>query len=127
MHPPGANWTIVGVPSCKRNDNEEWQCHVIASMPQMTDAFVPMAGKRIDLTVRASCSATRCELSRNDWTVYASFGSAPWKAVINDWYNGGIDHSHSCAAVKVAISHLPVGGGPSSARNDFEAYERKVC
>jgi hypothetical protein len=88
---------------------------------------VPSASQTVNLTVLASCTAKRCELSRNDWTAYARLNTPLWKAVINDWYDGGIDHSHSCAAVKTAISHLPVDAAYSSARDDLEAYARKVC
>ncbi len=80
--------------------------------------------KRFDLTVIASCAAKKCELARNDWTGYGP-SDAPWIAVINDFYDGGIDHRHSCSAVRAAVHHLQddapeVGAG-------IRAYERKVC
>jgi hypothetical protein len=51
-----------------------------------------------------------------------------WKAVLNDWFNDGINHEHSCAAVKAAISHLPTNTvGYSTVNEDLAAYERKVC
>jgi hypothetical protein len=128
MHPPGAAWTIVSVSSCSRSGGtNEWRCHVRARMPRSTDAFIPNVVKTVDLEVTASCAGKRCELARNDWTAFAPMNAAA-KAVINDWYDGGIDHPHSCAAVKAAISLLPVDGGTySTARRDLEAYEHKVC
>jgi hypothetical protein len=51
-----------------------------------------------------------------------------WHSVISDWYDGGIDHHHSCAAVRAAIAHLPVDFvGPSTAKADLHAYARTVC
>jgi hypothetical protein len=54
---------------------------------------------------------------------------AAWQSVINDWYYGGIDHRHSCAAVRTAIAHLPAEGGaaPNTASADLHAYARSVC
>lgn len=51
---------------------------------------------------------------------------APWMKVIDDWYDGRIDHHHSCRAVREAIDHLPVSTY-SSAQSDLAAYARKVC
>lgn len=53
--------------------------------------------------------------------------AAAWKAVIRDWYDGGIDHRHSCAAVEAAIHHLPVDATYSSAHDDLTAYAHTVC
>jgi hypothetical protein len=50
-----------------------------------------------------------------------------WKAVINDWYDGRIDNSHRCAAVREAIEHLPQDGGGDSFFEDLHTYERRVC
>jgi hypothetical protein len=117
MSLPGGYLKIVAVPSCAKADRKnEWQCRVRVLMPSNGDRF--------DLTVTASCAAKRCELARNDWTGYGP-SNAPWIAVINDWYDGGIDHRHSCSAVRAAVDHLPkdapeVGAG-------IRAYERKVC
>jgi hypothetical protein len=48
--------------------------------------------------------------------------------VITDWIHGGIDHKHSCAAVKAAISPLPTNSSAYSTVNeDLAAYARKVC
>ena len=33
-----------------------------------------------------------------------------WRAVLQDWYDGKISDRHSCGAVVVASSHLPVDG-----------------
>jgi len=56
---------------------------------------------------------------------------AAWQAVINDWFHGGIDHGHSCSAVRVAITHLSEEGDvlhpERDVRGDLEAYERSVC
>jgi len=54
--------------------------------------------------------------------------SVRWKSVIDDWFHGGIDHKHSCAAVKAAILHLPQDPLEYSTVNeDLAAYERVVC
>jgi hypothetical protein len=53
---------------------------------------------------------------------------ADWKAVLEDWYVGGLDHRHSCGAVVVAISHLPVDGPVySTVFDDLRRYAGKVC
>jgi hypothetical protein len=53
---------------------------------------------------------------------------APWMKVIDDRYDGAIDHRHSCAAVREAIAHLPSHAVTyGHFREDLEAYERKVC
>jgi hypothetical protein len=117
MSPPGGFLKVVSVPSCAKGDRkDEWNCRV--------RVFMPTTGDKFDLTVIASCADKRCELARNDWTGYGP-SDAPWMAVINDWYDGGIDHRHSCSAVRAAVDHLPkdapeVGAG-------IRAYERKVC
>jgi hypothetical protein len=118
---PRANLKVVSVPSCAKGARtNEWQCRVRVRMRTTGEAF--------DLAVIASCAAKRCVLEHTTaWTGYAPT-HVPWKAVINDWYDGGIDHPHSCAAVIAAISHLPMDGGVySTVRPDLYAYERKVC
>jgi hypothetical protein len=52
-----------------------------------------------------------------------------WRSVINDWYDGKIDHRHSCAAVREAIRHLPGEGGDSysTVKEDLDAYAKRVC
>src|SRR5882762_202971 len=53
---------------------------------------------------------------------------AEWKAVFKDWYDGKMDHWHSCAAVREAIRHVPVGGAIYSTIGlDLDAYARGVC
>lgn len=52
---------------------------------------------------------------------------AAWVSVINDYFNGGIDHSHSCAALAAAIAHTPAEGGHSTVRADLDAYTRGAC
>jgi hypothetical protein len=52
---------------------------------------------------------------------------AEWKSVIRDSYDGHMDHPHSCAAVEVAIAHLPTGLVYSSEPAFLKAYARKVC
>jgi hypothetical protein len=55
-------------------------------------------------------------------------GAAEWKAVLQDWYDGRIREHHSCAAVVVASSHLPVDGVTYSTINaDLARYAAKVC
>lgn len=51
-----------------------------------------------------------------------------WRAVFRDWYDGRMDHWHSCAAVREAMRHLP-SDGPiySTIALDLQAYERGVC
>ncbi len=63
---------------------------------------MPAIGEMLNLNVIASCAAEQCELASNDWTGYTQ-SKVPWKAVINDWYDGGIDHPHSGTAVMAAI------------------------
>jgi hypothetical protein len=58
----------------------------------------------------------------------AATRNSAWKKVINDWwFDGGIDHPHSCAAVREAVAHLPMSTMYSTVRPDLQAYERKVC
>jgi len=53
---------------------------------------------------------------------------AAWKAVLHDWYDGHMDHWHSCQAVLEAIRHLPVDGPIYSTIGlDLKAYARGVC
>jgi hypothetical protein len=118
---PRANLRVVSVSSCAQGDRKnEWQCRVRVRLRTTGEAF--------DLAVTASCAAKRCELERTSgWAGYAP-SSVPWRAVINDWYDGGIDHRHLCSAVIAAITHLPMdGGGYRTVRPDLYAYERKVC
>ena len=117
MSTPGGYLKVVSVRSCaKSNRKDEWQCRVRVLMPK--------TGNRFDLAVIASCAAKRCELAHNDWTGYGP-GDEPWTAVINDFYDGGIDHRHSCSAVQAAVDHLPDDGPEVGA--GIRAYERKVC
>jgi hypothetical protein len=54
--------------------------------------------------------------------------SLNWKSVIRDWYDGTIDHWHSCAAVREAIKHLPTTPPMySTVYDDLRAYEHAVC
>src|SRR5947208_1949649 len=60
----------------------------------------------------------------------AAGSAAGWRDVIDDWwYDGRINGRHSCAAVRVAIRHLPQDAGIGSAgvRADLQAYERRIC
>lgn len=54
--------------------------------------------------------------------------ASAWRAVFRDWYDGHMDHWHSCAAVREALRHLP-SDGPiySTVALDLRAYERGVC
>ena len=54
--------------------------------------------------------------------------SAQWKAVLQDWYDGRISDRHTCGAVVVASSHLPVDGPIfSTVSADLTRYAAKVC
>jgi hypothetical protein len=54
--------------------------------------------------------------------------TAQWKAVLQDWYDGRISDPHSCGAVVVASSHLPVDGAIySTVAADLAHYAAKVC
>jgi hypothetical protein len=54
--------------------------------------------------------------------------AAAWKAVLNDWYDGRMNHWHPCQAVLEAIRHLPVDGPIYSTIGlDLKAYARGVC
>ena len=54
--------------------------------------------------------------------------SAQWKAVLQDWYDGRISDRHTCGAVVVASSHLPVDGPIySTVSADLAHYATKVC
>jgi hypothetical protein len=54
--------------------------------------------------------------------------AAAWKAVLNDWYDGHMDHWHPCAAVLEAIRHLPADPATySTVELDLQAYARGVC
>lgn len=54
--------------------------------------------------------------------------TSQWKAVLQDWYDGRISDRHSCGAVVVASSHLPVDGAIySTVAADLARYAAKVC
>ena len=54
--------------------------------------------------------------------------SAQWKAVLQDWYDGRISDRHTCGAVVVASSHLPVDGPIYSTLSaDLIRYASRVC
>jgi hypothetical protein len=54
--------------------------------------------------------------------------AAEWKAVFNDWYDGRMDHWHSCAAVREALRHLPADGMIYSTIGiDLQAYASGTC
>lgn len=54
--------------------------------------------------------------------------AAAWKAVLSDWYDGRMDHWHSCRAVREALRHLPADPvAYSTVFVDLEAYARGVC
>jgi hypothetical protein len=79
------------------------------------------------MSITTTCAANRCEVTSAKSAEYGPT-YVRWKAVINDWFAGGITHDHSCAAVKAAISHLPANSAAYSTVNeDLAAYERKVC
>ena len=51
-----------------------------------------------------------------------------WRAVLRDWYDGKISDRHSCGAVVVASSHLPVDGPVfNTVSADLARYAVKVC
>ena len=63
-------------------------------------------------------------------TVDAAPPVAPseWKAVIRDWYADGVFNSpHRCAAVRAAITILPVSLIYSKILKDTRSLERRTC
>jgi hypothetical protein len=116
---------IVAGPSCEKNERaNDWRCRVAVRVPDNTDAPTVHGVNRSLIT---SCVAKRCEVIGAKSAEYGP-SNVRWKAVINDWYHGGINHQHSCAAVQAAISHLPTTGITyGTVREDLSAYERKVC
>jgi hypothetical protein len=54
-----------------------------------------------------------------------------WKAVIRDSYDGRIDRSYRCAAVREAIERIPHDtayyGAPGSASGAMLAFEKRTC
>jgi hypothetical protein len=125
-----ANIQRVDVRSCAREARaNEWRCRVRVLMPDPDAPRNPTAHRRFSLIVRTSCGGKRCHLSRSNVTTYTP-SNAAWKAVINDWFHGGIDHPHTCAAVKAAIAQLPMDGGffgAARARSELQGYARTVC
>lgn len=54
--------------------------------------------------------------------------NAERKAVLQDWYDGKISDRHSCGAVVVASSRLPVDGATySTVAADLARYAARVC
>lgn len=48
--------------------------------------------------------------------------------MLNDWYDGHMDHWHPCAAVLAGIRHLPEDPAIYSTIDlDLKAYARGVC
>jgi hypothetical protein len=74
----------------------------------------------------AGCGAKHSRARLKDDVVVAR-AKAPWQKVIDDWYDGRIDHRHSCRAVQEAINQLPFDAYTGTARGDLNAYARKVC
>ena len=80
-----------------------------------------------NVSLTTSCTEMRCEVTSAKSSKYGPT-NVRWQGVIIDWIHGGINHKHSCAAVKAAISHLPTNSSIYSTVNeDLAAYERKVC
>jgi hypothetical protein len=52
-----------------------------------------------------------------------------WRAVLNDWYGDGVvDHSHPCAAIVLARTHLPTDGMTySTIDRDLHRAEVRWC
>lgn len=51
-----------------------------------------------------------------------------WKSLINDWYDGRIDHWYRCAVVREAIKHLPQDPPTfSTIYEDLRSYAEAVC
>jgi hypothetical protein len=98
-------------------------------MPDPNAPHNPTAHRRFGLIVRTTCVGERCQLSRNQVTAYPPPNAV--KAVITDWFHGGINHRHSCAAVHAALAMLPEEGDVRHAergvRNDLQTYARTVC
>jgi hypothetical protein len=88
-------------------------CRIPATIERLRQAVVHAAAARND--VRANEPLRRVS-------------TADWKAVFNDWYDGRMDHWHSCAAIREALRHLP-SDGPiySTIGIDLQAYALGVC
>ena len=75
----------------------------------------------------ASCGSEH-RLAQQDSATATPVTTAEWKAVIRDWFdNGKIDHPHRCAAVRGALTHLPVDGDWSSVYDVLGRYEKVAC
>ena len=52
--------------------------------------------------------------------------NAPWRAVMQDWFDKGrIDGRYPCAVARAAVRHLPMDAPEIG--TPVYAYERKVC
>lgn len=59
---------------------------------------------------------------------HGSVTSLAWKSVLKDWYDGGMNEWHSCAAMREAIRHLPSSPPMySTVYGDLRAYAEAVC
>ena len=114
---------FVSGPLCER-DSQTWRCVVGVRIPDDTNAPT-VRGSSVSLTT--SCTTNRCEVTSAKSSRYGPT-NVRWKAVVTDWLDGGINHKHSCAAVKAAILRLPTDSLTySSVNNDLAAYESKAC
>ena len=91
------------------------------TVDQAMRRLVPLS---IAAIVLAGCAGPR-EAHLTDRVVT----DAQVKAVFDDWYDGGLTDPHSCAAVVVASSKLPEGGGAvySTVAADLAGYAARVC
>jgi hypothetical protein len=83
----------------------------------------------VGLTVcGAALGLVACDASTRVQLTGRVVTNAEGKAVLQDWYDGRISDGHSCGAVVVASSHLPVDGPIySTVAADLARYAAKVC
>jgi hypothetical protein len=77
--------------------------------------------------IAASLTVAGCGHDAHRSLTTTTATAAEWKAVIKDFLDGGIDHRHSCSAVRGALARLPTPTAYSTAQDELHAYEAKVC
>jgi hypothetical protein len=76
----------------------------------------------------ASLGPSACGEASTPTLTHKIVGGSEWRAVLRDWYDGRISEHHSCGAVVVASSHLPVDGPTfSTIAADLARYADRVC
>ena len=123
VNAPKERVQFVSGPLCEK-DSQTWQCVVGVRIPDDLNAPT-LRGSSVSLTT--SCTTNRCEVTSVKSSKYGPT-NVRWTAVITDWLDGGINHKHSCAAVKAAILRLPTDSLTySTVNDDLAAYESKAC